>query len=156
MSVGILAGIGILGLLSYNLVFFESVRQDTALTVERARQIGCPLPLPDSATTVHFAIYHNWGENDIYLKFKDDTSVCQQWVKTVVDANAQQNKYATTQTNLQRLTSPPEIKSWGGTGPLPWFNISRIVEGSCRPGGPNDPEIWIDNDRGIFYCRIRS
>jgi len=147
---GILVALGILGFVVCDLMFSETIRQDAPLTVERARQIGCPIPLPEDATRVRFAVYHHWGKSETYLRFNADTAICKEWVATILDAN----KGSPEQVRLQNITTPPVIKSWGELGPLTWFNISRIMVGSFSTGGPRGPEIWIDNDRGIFYYRL--
>jgi len=152
VPLGILIALGILGFIVFDLTFSETIRQDIPMTVERARQVGCPIPLPEEATRVRFAAYHHWGRNETYLRFNADAAVCKEWVKTVLNAN--ESNGTPDQALWQNITSPPEIKSWGELGPLSWFNISRIMVGSFSTGGPHGPEIWIDADRGIFYYRL--
>jgi len=156
LSIGILVALAILGLVSYSLVFSETVVQDQPLTVERARQIGCPIPLPETATNVRFAIYRHWGEHDVYVKFKDDSTVCRNWADTAVSAYATENHEKAPKVELQRVTTAPATPSWGGVGPLRWFNIERIVDGATWSGGHDEPTIWVDDDHDLFFYRVTN
>lgn len=35
-----------------------------------------------------------------------------------------------------------------------WFDKEKIVHGETYDGGSGQPEFWIDEDRGVFYCEI--
>jgi hypothetical protein len=53
------------------------------------------------------------------------------------------------------MSYPPDIEVGSRLGHLKWFKIHDIVDGFIRKGATSyDPDIWIDDDRGIFYCRI--
>lgn len=154
---GILISLAVMGLIIYGLIFFDTVRQDKSMTADYARQIGCPIPLPDGAHNVHFAAYHRWLQYEAYVRFEADPQTCKDHVKTVVEANAQQYHFASQNINLIPISYPPPIEFGSRLGNLKWFNIHTIVDGFMRKGAISyDPDIWIDDDRGIFYCRIKG
>ena len=139
----------------YSLIFSETHHEDVPLTVTRARELGCPIPLPDSARNVQFAYYHHWIEFEMDVRFEASPEICKEHVKTVIEANAKNYKWLPHPTDLIPVTSMPPINNHDGLGVIPWFDIDNITHGVGRSGqGSYDPDIWIDDDRGIFYYRI--
>jgi hypothetical protein len=155
VPVGFLLALLAMGVFVYALVFFDTVREDRSMTVDYARQIGCPIPLPDSAHNVRFVSYNRWNKYEAYIRFEADPEVCRDHVKTVVEDNVQQHSFASKDTKLVPISAQPEVVPGSRLGHLRWFKINEIVDGFMRKSATSyDPDIWIDDDRGIFYCRI--
>jgi len=158
-------GCGFLALLPILFIAFAFTpswkTQNAPVSVEEARKLGCPILLPDSARNVQFAWYDQWVISQTYVRFEADPAVCHAHAKTLVEDNVKRvaDIPVSNQTDLTSLTSAPQNSllqpgRLNPLGSLPWFNIQDIKHGSFRHGIVSyDPDIWIDDDKGIFYYR---
>jgi hypothetical protein len=154
LSTGILAGLLVLAAISYYLVFADAVRQEEPMTAERARQIGCPITIPDTADRVRFAYIHGWFEHVTYVRYNADSTECRAQIKTVLEEHAASHHMELQQTKLEPITTPQKINEWGSLGPLHWFNIEKIVDGVTKTDSTGKITVWVDDDHGVFYCKI--
>jgi hypothetical protein len=151
---GILVALVILAFISYSLAFNDTVRQDGPLTVERARQIGCPISLPDSAQKVRFAYVHDWFTREAYVRFDASADDCRDQAKIVFQDHEANKTLLLPHTEFEPVTNPPKIDVSGEIGPLRLLNVERIVDGVVKTDRTGRMTIWIDDDKGVFYCKI--
>jgi hypothetical protein len=126
------------------------------LTVEQARQQDCPIPLPDTARNVQY-VYASGGLQalEILVRFEAPVEVCRAHVQTVADASARKNNWPLHKLPLTSLKSRPQPEDHDMVGRAPWFDVEDIKNGSTAGTGAEwSPEFWIDEDRGVFYCKI--
>jgi hypothetical protein len=56
---------------------------------------------------------------------------------------------------LSRLDKTPATEDHDMVGRAQWFDVEHIQNGfTAGTGADWDPQFWIDEDRGIFYCKI--
>ena len=146
------------------------------LTVEEARREHCPIPLPDSAHNIQFAIgYGGMQDYIILVRFEAPVDVCRSHVQTIVDAHAMLDKFATQDVSLKRITDTPLPIKNNLLGRATWFDVEKIRNGWTTANGfghsvwlkeeskptlnelimrirSRYPQVWIDEDRNIFYC----
>jgi hypothetical protein len=116
----------------------------SALSVEEARQLKCPIPLPDNAKNVRFGIAGAFGSYEYLVKFEAPVDVCRAHVLTVFSATSGPKPTLTALTEHPMPLSAPRTMF----GKAPWFDIENISHGESAYWGDS---IWIDDDRGIFY-----
>ncbi len=161
-----LVGVGFAAIVCASLValFFymmspgEVDHYKTPLTVEQARQLGCPIPLPDSARNIQFVVASGGlVALEILVRFEAPVDVCKSHVQVAFDAWAKQTQRPLHPLPLVPLdyTPPPEDKDM--VGKAPWFDVDKIERGLKAGNGTGtsyETQFWIDDDRGIFYCKI--
>jgi hypothetical protein len=140
----------------------------TPLTVEQARQQNCPIPLPDSAHNVQWGFAAGGLQAlEILVRFEAPVDVCRAHVKTVFDAwtkhwfergaqGQRMNPWPPPPwMPLSSLTSKPAPEDHDMAGRATWFDVDDIAKGSTAGVvGGSGPQIWIDEDRGIFYYKL--
>lgn len=129
------------------------------LTVEQARHLKCPIPLPDSARHVQFAQFDSFRTWEILVRFEASVEICQRHAQAVMDEQTRltnQPHYPLQLFPLEK-TPLPEIRD--ALGPQPWFDCERVTHGittfvphGLQTGG--SLQFWIDEERGVFYCKI--
>ncbi len=125
------------------------------MSVEEARSQNCPIPLPVSAHSISFAEASGGMQAfEVYVRFEAPADVCRAHAQTVADTWARQDNLPPYVVALSPITSPPELENQSMIGNAAWFDKEKIVHGETGGGGSHQPEFWIDDDRGIFYCRI--
>jgi len=135
----------------------EVDRYATPLTVEQARQEDCPIPLPDSARKVQFVVASGGLQAlEILVRFEAPVEVCKSHVQTVFEMNDLHKGFPRLDRLLVPLdrTPPPEVGDM--VGKAPWFDIDKIAHGLKAGNGSvsYEPQFWVDEDRGAFYCKI--
>ena len=161
-----LVGTGFAAIVCASLValFFYMMRDSvvdhytTPLTVEQARQQDCPIPLPDNARNVQFVVASGGMQAlEILVRFEAPVDICKSHVQIAFDAWAKQTQRPLHPLSLVPLnyTPPPEDKDM--VGKAPWFDVDKIGRG-LKAGNGNDSsydtQFWIDEERGVFYCKI--
>jgi hypothetical protein len=130
----------------------------TPLTAEQARHLDCPIPLPDSARNVQFVVASGGLQAlEILARFEAPVDVCKSHVQVAFDAWAKQTQRPLHPLPLVPLdySPPPEDKDM--VGKAPWFDVDKIEHGLKAGNGTGtsyETQFWIDEDRGIFYCKI--
>jgi len=138
------------------------------LTVEQARQQDCPIPLPDSAHNVQWVFAAGGLQAlEILVRFEAPVDVCRAHVQTVFDAwtkhwfergaqGQRMNPWPPSPLMpLSSLTSKPAPEDHDMAGRATWFDVDHITKGSTAGVvGGSGPQIWIDEDRGIFYYKL--
>lgn len=88
------------------------------------------------------------------LRFEAPVDDCMKHAQAIRDENATQMKWKPEMLQLREYAGDAGDQEFY-LGPIPWFDISRIRHGLTGGGKTSyDPEFWIDQERGIFYCRI--
>ena len=148
----------VLGIVAAKALFFWMMEDKVVdnyskpLTVEQARQENCPIPLPDSARHVQF-VYASGGLQalEILVRFEAPVDVCRGHIAIVFGAN----QPAVLPLQLTPIKSTPAPEDHDMVGRATWFDVERIKNGtSTGPAGDWEPQIWIDEDRGIFYYKL--
>jgi hypothetical protein len=128
------------------------------LTVEEARRQGCPIPLPDSARHVQFVdAAGGLVALEILVRFEAPVDVCQNQVQTVFEAWARQNQRSVHRMPLIPLHETPKPEDHDMVGRARWFDVDKIERGLKAGDGTDssyETQFWIDEDRGVFYCKM--
>ena len=128
--------------------------QTTApLAVRQARQY-LNIALPDTATNVQFARYRNWLAVLDFIRFEAPSEDCLATAKTIL-AQHNANNPDMPVAGLSASLNPDWVVD--DTSPLtvPWFDPDTIPKG--QSGGNFDsqePVVWVDTVRGIFYYQL--
>ena len=133
-------------------IFFYEMRtvityhSDPPLTVTEARQLHCPIPLPDSAKNIQFA-YACGGLQafEILVRFEALPPVCRAHFQALTNSSP---------ANLRPINSVSSraVTDMFNAGKTSWFDIQNIVHGETKDNTPYDNKhFWIDDDRGVFY-----
>jgi hypothetical protein len=125
----------------------------TPLTVEQARQQDCPIPLPNSARNVQFVV-DSGGliALEILVRFEAPVEICRNHVHVAFDAWEKQNQHLL-MPSLIAIDHTPSPEDKDMVGRASWFDVEKIKHG-LRTDSSYDIQFWIDEDRGIFYCKI--
>jgi hypothetical protein len=157
-GLAVVVAVGLGALFFYMMSGQEIDHAKTPLTVQQARQQGCPIPLPDSARNVQF-VYASGGLQalEILVRFEAPVDVCQKQVQTVFDAWAKQTQRSLHPLPLVPLVYPPEPEDHDMVGRASWFDVEKIERGLKAGDGSDasyDTQFWVDEGRGLFYCKI--
>jgi len=131
---------------------------DSPISLEQARK-ELTFPLPDEATDVYYAHWHQWISYMFKVKFSAPLDVCKSHAIDVIqrfNENHPDRKIPLELTEISDLSVLPKED----TSPSPplnitWFDVHDIKNGfKIGTIGPMQPMIWIDADRNIFYYEM--
>ncbi len=101
------------------------------------------VPLPDAASNIRYASYHEWVAAEVYLRFEAPVDVCLNQAAELlpkkslsISANARAN-------NLIPFPKSPQFKD------LSWYDLGEVKNVVSATEG--HISIFIDQDRGVFY-----
>jgi len=140
----------------------------TPLTIDQARQQDCPIPLPDSAQHVQWVFAAGGLQAlEILVRFEAPVDVCRAHVQTVFDAWSKHWQERGAQGQPMNVGAPPLLPPLTTLRAIPapedndmvghatWFDVEQIKNGSTAGNnGESTPQVWIDEDRGIFYYKL--
>lgn len=129
--------------------FIPRVNRTTkALSLEDARE-KCPIALPDGAANIRFFERGQWIAYTSLVKFEAPVEICKQHARNLLESHNMENSDRNPiSTQLQKLSSRPTKKTFY----TEWFDVHNIEKGLCGGKiGSHCPQIWIDEERGIFY-----
>lgn len=116
------------------------------ITATKAESIT-GIRVPPEAKNIRAASYRQWIEYAQYLRFEAPVDVCLRFASTIVPG-------ATTQPadeyDLARNAHP--IRA-GAFDDLSWFDLEKAQNVVTAGGGSSQPQIWVDQTRGVFYFR---
>jgi hypothetical protein len=126
------------------------------MSLQEARLRQCPIPLPDSARNIRFAEASGGMQAfEILVRFKAPVAVCRAHAQAVIDAWNRQDKMPSYSIALNPITTQPDPEGRDMVrNDATWFDKEKIIRGETYDGGSHQPEFWIDEDRGVFYCKI--
>ena len=113
-------------------------------TVAEARK-HLSIPLPDEAKNIQFAGYREWIAAEDLMRFMAPVEVCLKHAavispgKQLTPLSAQELAISTRQTFGRNFKDSS------------WFDLSKATNVVHVGGGSHKAEIWIDQDRGVFY-----
>jgi hypothetical protein len=109
------------------------------------------VPLPAEAHNIGVAGYRQWIQFEQYVRFEAPVDVCLKYAAKVVPG-----------ATLQPIDEY-EIKRGGGPiregvfTDFGWFDLAKGKNVVGAAGGPGTPgqmgDVWVDQDRGVFYFR---
>lgn len=145
---------GIMALFFYATRDREDAHYAKPLTVEEARREGCPIPLPDSARNVKFeTISGGIISFEMLIRFEASPEVCRAEVQTVLSAKTPPRRGPAPGLEVLRFRAMPEDNDMAGRAA--WFDVERINHGLTADDSPaSNYRFWIDEDRGVFYCKL--
>lgn len=125
---------------------------DAPIPLEQARE-ELKFPLPDEATDIYYAHYHQMISYMFVVKFSAPLEVCKSHAIEIIQSFNENNPDR--QINLEFLAiTEPQVGD-GDLGPLlnvTWFDTHDIKNGLMIGAmGAMQPMIWIDADRNILY-----
>lgn len=127
----------------------------TPQAVDEARA-GCPIPLPDSAHKVQYAVWSFGEVTQSWVRFEAPVPDCLAHAERMVQPFRDRDGYAVTTTPIVEDTGvlcvldPTEVN-------LTWFEECQKAPGTIfRVSGGRAPVIWVDTGRGVFYCEIKN
>jgi len=129
---------------------------DSPLTLENARK-DLKFLLPDEASDIYYAHYAQWIAYDFKVKFKAPLEVCKSHALHVIQ------RYNENEGNPDRkivleftvISEPPRPEGSGPPINIMWFDVHNIKNGfKIGIKGAQQPMIWIDADRNLFYYRL--
>ena len=121
-----------------------------SLTDVRSRS-DCPIPLPDAATNIQYAVWSLWQASQTFVRFDAPVSDCLTHAETVMEPFAQRAAAGIASTNIvgplpaPSVLSPRDLSVAGFD--LPRFSAGirfQMVDGRA-------PTVWVDTNRGCFY-----
>ena len=124
-------------------------------TAEEARP-DCPIPLPDAARNVQFAVWSFGEVIQSWTRFEAPVSECLNHAEAMVEPFKKLEGYAVSTTPIPEDTGvlcvldPTEVN-------LSWFADCQSADGPVfRVTGGRAPVIWVDTNNGIFYCEVKN
>jgi len=112
------------------------------------------MPLPLSAHNVQYASSALWQNGESYVRFEAPVADCYALAKTIFTDHAKENsRYVIPK--FQPVSHPEREKSHDLR--IDWFDIDQISKGVVAGTGWGwEPKVWIDEERGIFYCEVHD
>jgi hypothetical protein len=126
---------------------------DSPMSVDQARKHNCPIPLPEEARNVQFASASGGMiSSETLVRFEAPVAVCRHHIQTILDAIYKENHLTPPPAQLQPILYQPALEDHDMLGRATWFDVENIRHGSFYDGPKT--QLWIDEDHGIFYCKI--
>jgi hypothetical protein len=109
---------------------------------------GVGVPLPPEARNIRVAGWSQWIAHESYLRFEAPVPVCLQHAAKVLPDETLLPVPANVLANI-RPVQPGIFKDFS------WFDLTTAqnVVGAGG-GGSQQPQIWVDQKRGVFYYRL--
>ena len=128
---------------------------DSPISLEQARK-ELKLPLPDEATDIYYAHYHQMISYMFMVKFSAPLDVCKSHALDIIQRFNENNPDLHINLEFSAIAEPPAGD--GNLAPplnVTWFDTHNIKNGFMIAGnGLSQPSIWIDADRNLFYYSL--
>jgi len=135
-------------------------KADVALSVvpqsREEAQEGCPIPLPESAANVQYAVWSFGEVLQSWIRFEAPPADCLAHAESMVQPFRNRDGFTVTKTPIAEDTGvlcvldPVEVD-------LSWFEDCRSATGTVfRVTGGRAPVIWVDTQHGVFYCEVKN
>lgn len=116
----------------------------------------CPTPIPDTASNVQYAVWSFGEVTQSWIRFEAPAADCLAHATSMVQHFRNREGYAVTATPIAEDTGvlcvldPTEVD-------LSWFEDCQDATGLVfRVSGGRAPVIWVDTNRGVFYCEVKN
>ncbi|WP_397384056.1 hypothetical protein [Prosthecobacter sp.] len=132
------------------------LRFDAPMTRDEFLKKGIKFPTPSTARNIQIARYSYGFAYELLVRFEAPVSVCEQHVAEVLKwhdmwrdkAMPKQEEPTAEKVDHVDYTENSVLK------PTPWFDPGALKRGlHVGKPGSSVPEIWIDQEKGIFYFR---
>lgn len=117
---------------------------------------ACPIPLPASASNVEYAVWSFGEVTQSWIRFDAPVKDCLTHAESLVQPFRNRDGFTVTATPIPEDTGvlcvldPAEVD-------LSWFEDCRSADGPVfRVTGGRAPVIWVDTNRGTFYCEVKN
>ena len=126
---------------------------DSPISLEQARE-EVPLPLPDEASDIYYSHFRYFMAYDFKVKFNAPLEVCKSHAMDIIQKyNENKNDWDRPVALEFIVISEPLSQSQDSEDTYPPLNITWFdtynIENGLEIG--DNPTIWIDTDRNIFY-----
>jgi len=126
-------------------------RYDKPMTLEQAKT-DIRFPLPASCSNIYYAVYGDWQAYVEVVRFQAAVTDC---IKHVDVVTAWDNAtYKRTNSYSRGSIKSVQHQGCAWLDPVAWFDPDKITNGIyAGQEGSHLPQMWIDEDRGLFYFR---
>ena len=126
-------------------------RNDVPMSRDEALKKGIRFPFPSTAHNIQIAQYSFGFAYELLVRFEAPVSVCEQHVAEVLKWHESMSKQEAPP--VEKVDHVDYAENFM-LKPTPWFNPGSLKRGLHigRPGC-SAPEMWIDQEKGIFYFR---
>ena len=152
LVLGLMAALTALFLSLFGRVGTSVLKTDRPRTVQEAYKL-CPIPLPDGAFNVQCADWGAWLAVVRIVKFQAPVEVCKvHAIRLVEEHNRSNPGRVPLSITLQALRTPRAPVSLPPEMEVDWFDVNNILSGFIAgESGSHTPQVWIDDQRGVFY-----
>ena len=124
----------------------------TALTARET----CPIPLPATASNVQYAVWSFGTVTQSWTRFDAPMTDCLAHAESMVQPFRNRDGYAVTATPIAEDTGVLCVLDPTAVD-LSWFQACQSATGLVfRVSGGRAPVIWVDTNRGSFYCEVKN
>lgn len=116
----------------------------------------CPIPLPATASNVCYAVWSFGEVTQSWTRFEAPVADCLAHAESLVQPFRNRDGYTVTSTPISEDTGvlcvldPSEVD-------LSWFDDCQSATGVVfRVSGGRAPVIWVETNRGGFYCEVKN
>lgn len=103
--------------------------------------------VPPEATNIRAASYSQWIEYAEYLRFEAPVDICRQFASTVVPTGTTR---PADEFDLAQESKTPRADAFED---FSWFDLDKAQDVFTVGGGPSQPQVWVDQRRGVVYYR---
>lgn len=140
------AVLSFVGWVAWSLFGFHVIEPHGPINASQAESIT-GLRLPPEAKNIRAAKYGQWAEYAQYLRFEAPVDVCLRYASTVAPGAATQPADESDLKDDARLIRPEAFDDFS------WFDLDTAQNVATAGGGPSEPQVWVDQTRGVFYYR---
>ena len=127
---------------------------DSPLSLEQARQ-DLKFPLPDEASDIYYAHYHQMISYMFMVKFSAPIEICKSHAIDTIQRFNGNNPDRQINLEFSAITEPLSSAESNPILNVTWFDAHNIKNGlMIGVMGAMQPMIWIDTDRNLFYYEI--
>ena len=130
----------------WSLFGFHVTESRGPITAFKAESIT-GLKLPPEAKNIRAASFSQWIQYADYLRFEAPVDVCLSYASTVTPGAATQPADEFDLKSGARLTRSGALEDFD------WFDLDKAQNVVMAGGGPSQPQVWVDQARGVFYYR---
>jgi hypothetical protein len=131
----------------WSLVGFHVTESSGPISPSEAESIA-GIRVPPQAKNIRAANYSQWIEYAQFLRFEAPVDVCLRYASTVAPGAA--TRPVVDEPELTRNASPIRTGAFDDFG---WFDLDKAQNVITAGGGPGEPQVWVDQTRGVFYYR---
>lgn len=141
------AVVGMIVWFVWSLIGFHVTESRRPISAREAESI-VGVKVPPEATNIRAASYRQWIEYAQYLRFEAPVDVCRRFASTVVPKATTQPADQFDLSGNARTPRPNAFTDFS------WFDLDKAQDVFTVGGGPSQPQVWVDQTRGVvYYCK---